>query len=66
MLDWRLAAYRRWVQLEEPTWAMQNNPQIDIMISITTPNLKSMAEKPSLWMTLIRSCWRPMQSWASR
>ena len=22
MLDWRLAAYRRWVQMEEPRWAM--------------------------------------------
>ena len=29
LLDWRLAAYRRWVKLEEPTWAMVHYPTID-------------------------------------
>jgi Fe-S cluster assembly protein SufB len=29
MLDWRLEAYRRWLVLEEPTWAKVNFPRID-------------------------------------
>jgi Fe-S cluster assembly protein SufB len=29
MLDWRLDAYRRWVKMEEPTWANVHHPRID-------------------------------------
>ncbi len=29
MLEWRLAAYRRWLTLEEPTWARVEYPKID-------------------------------------
>jgi Fe-S cluster assembly protein SufB len=29
MLDWRLAAYQRWLQMEEPRWAMLHYPDID-------------------------------------
>ncbi|MCG8441603.1 MAG: SufD family Fe-S cluster assembly protein, partial [Caulobacterales bacterium] len=29
LLEWRLAAFRRWLKLEEPTWAMVNYPAID-------------------------------------
>ncbi|HYD41922.1 MAG TPA: Fe-S cluster assembly protein SufB [Anaeromyxobacter sp.] len=29
MLEWRLAAYRRWLQMEEPTWANVHYPKID-------------------------------------
>tara|TARA_R110002073_G_scaffold76656_43_gene186157 strand:+ start:2046 stop:3578 length:1533 start_codon:yes stop_codon:yes gene_type:complete len=29
MLDWRLAAYRRWVEMVEPVWAKVNYPKID-------------------------------------
>ena len=29
MLDWRLEAYRRWLQMEEPTWARVDYPKID-------------------------------------
>ena len=29
MLDWRLDAYRRWLELEEPTWAKVDFPKID-------------------------------------
>jgi Fe-S cluster assembly protein SufB len=29
MLEWRLDAYRRWVELEEPTWAKVHYPRID-------------------------------------
>src|SRR5215813_8682696 len=29
LLDWRLAAYRRWLTLQEPTWANVHYPRID-------------------------------------
>ncbi|KWT70496.1 Iron-sulfur cluster assembly protein SufB [Hyphomicrobium sulfonivorans] len=29
MLEWRLEAYRRWVNMTEPTWAKVNYPKID-------------------------------------
>jgi len=29
MLEWRLDAFRRWLTLEEPTWARVNYPKID-------------------------------------
>ena len=29
MLDWRLEAYRRWLQMDEPTWARVHYPKID-------------------------------------
>ncbi len=29
LLDWRLAAYARWLRMEEPTWAMVHYPKID-------------------------------------
>ena len=29
LLDWRLAAYRRWLTMEEPSWAMVRYPAID-------------------------------------
>src|SRR3990170_4761562 len=29
MLEWRLGAYRRWLTLEEPTWARVEYPKID-------------------------------------
>ena len=29
MLDWRLAAYERWLTMDEPDWARVNYPKID-------------------------------------
>ncbi len=29
MTDWRLKAFERWSQMEEPTWAMVHYPEID-------------------------------------
>ncbi len=46
MLDWRLAAYRRWVQMEEPRWAMLNYPEIDYQDQYYYAKPKSMATKP--------------------
>jgi Fe-S cluster assembly protein SufB len=46
LLDWRLAAYRRWVNLEEPRWAMLNYPEIDYQDQFYYATPKSMAKKP--------------------
>jgi len=46
MLDWRLAAYRRWVKLVEPTWAMVQYPAIDYQDQYYYAKPKSMAVKP--------------------
>jgi len=49
MLQWRLKAYRHWLQMEEPSWAMVNYPKIDYqdVIYYSAPKrnlLKSMDE----------------------
>ena len=46
MLDWRLQAYRRWVKLVEPRWAMLNYPMIDYQDQYYYAKPKSMAVKP--------------------
>lgn len=46
LLDWRLAAYRRWLQMVEPTWAMVNYPAIDYQDQYYYAKPKSMAVKP--------------------
>lgn len=46
MTDWRLDAYRRWQQMEEPTWAMLNYPEIDFQDIYYYASPKSMADKP--------------------
>jgi Fe-S cluster assembly protein SufB len=46
MLDWRLAAFRRWLQMEEPTWAMVSYPKIDYQDIYYYAKPKSMDVKP--------------------
>jgi Fe-S cluster assembly protein SufB len=46
MLDWRLAAYRRWLGMTEPHWAMLNYPPIDYQDQYYYAKPKSMAVKP--------------------
>ncbi len=46
MLDWRLAAYRRWLELKEPEWAMVDYPAIDFQDQYYYARPKSMEEKP--------------------
>ena len=29
LLDWRLKAYKKWLTMDEPDWAMVNLPKID-------------------------------------
>ncbi|MEM0935268.1 MAG: Fe-S cluster assembly protein SufB [Pseudomonadota bacterium] len=46
MLDWRLAAYRRWVEMTEPDWAMLNIEPIPYQEQYYYAKPKSMTEKP--------------------
>ena len=46
MLDWRLTAYRRWLKMTEPTWAMVQYPVIDYQDQYYYAKPKSMAVKP--------------------
>ena len=47
MPDWRLRAYRRWLQLDEqPTWAMLDLPEIDFQDQYYYARPKSMAVRP--------------------
>ena len=46
MTEWRLAAYDRWLKLEEPDWAMVDYPDIDFQDQYYYARPKSMEEKP--------------------
>ncbi len=46
MTDWRLAAYRRWLQMKEPDWAMVDYPDIDFQNQYYYARPKSMETKP--------------------
>jgi len=46
MTEWRLAAFRRWQQMEEPDWAMVHYPEIDFQDIYYYAKPKSMLVKP--------------------
>ncbi|MDG1473034.1 MAG: Fe-S cluster assembly protein SufB [Ascidiaceihabitans sp.] len=46
MLEWRLEAYRRWLTLTEPDWAMVDYPKIDFQDQYYYARPKSMEVKP--------------------
>ncbi len=46
MTDWRLKAFERWQEMDEPTWAMVDYPEIDYQDQYYYARPKSMEEKP--------------------
>jgi Fe-S cluster assembly protein SufB len=46
LLEWRLDAYRRWLTMEEPRWAMLTYPEIDYQDQYYYAKPKSMVKKP--------------------
>jgi Fe-S cluster assembly protein SufB len=46
MLEWRLAAYGRWLEMKEPDWAMVDYPEIDFQDQYYYARPKSMEVKP--------------------
>lgn len=46
MLEWRLKAFRSWLEMEEPTWAHVHYPEIDFQSISYYSAPKSMADRP--------------------
>jgi len=46
LLDWRLKAFRAWLEMDEPTWAHVQYPEIDFQAISYFSAPKSMADKP--------------------
>ena len=46
MLEWRLKAFRAWLEMEEPTWARVSYPLVDFQALSYYSAPKSMANKP--------------------
>jgi len=46
MIEWRLKAFRRWQQMEEPKWAMVNYPEIDFQDAYYYAAPKTNVERP--------------------
>ena len=46
MLEWRLEAYRRWLEMREPNWARVHYPAIDYQDSYYYAAPKSQADGP--------------------
>ena len=46
MTDWRLGAYRRWLEMDDPDWSMLNYPAIDYQEQYYYARPKSMDVKP--------------------
>ncbi|MGY6635365.1 MAG: Fe-S cluster assembly protein SufB [Alkalilacustris sp.] len=46
LTEWRLDAYRRWLTMERPDWAMIEYPEIDYQDQYYYAKPKSMADKP--------------------
>jgi Fe-S cluster assembly protein SufB len=46
LLDWRLAAYRRWLGMKTPEWSMVHYPEIDFQDQYYYAQPASFAEKP--------------------
>ena len=50
LLDWRLKAYKKWLTMDEPNWAMVNFPKIDFQdiyyysVPKNNPKYKSLDE----------------------
>jgi Fe-S cluster assembly protein SufB len=46
LTEWRLKSYRRWLQMEEPSWAMLRYPEIDFQDQYYYARPKSMSVRP--------------------
>ncbi len=66
LLAWRLEAYRRWLTMQEPTWANVVHPQNRLPgpLLLFRPKEHCGAQEPR--PRSIQSCSRPMPSSASR
>ena len=49
LLQWRLRSYRRWLEMEEPTWGNVNYPDIDFQDAHYYAAPKSKEDGPKAW-----------------
>src|ERR1700691_5522429 len=65
LLDWRLKAYRHWLTMEEPSWAMVHHPVIDyqktIYYSAPKPKKKSLDEVDPELLQMYEKLGIPLQ-----
>ena len=57
MLEWRLEAYRRWLTMEEPTWARVDYPKIDYqdLYYYSAPKRKELASLDEVDPEILRT-----------
>ncbi len=61
LLNWRLDAYRRWVKLEEPRWAMLKLPRDRLSGPVLLCDAEKHGEETEvLGRGSTLNCWRPM------
>ncbi|MFT6659384.1 Fe-S cluster assembly protein SufB [Maritalea sp.] len=71
MLEWRLDAYRRWLQMEEPKWARVNYPEIDFQdlyyyaAPKSSPGPKSLADVDPELLETYKKLGIPLQEHAA-
>ena len=56
LLEWRLEAYRRWLTMEEPTWARVEYPEDRLSRTCITSPRRSRRRRRSRSTRSIRSC----------
>ena len=66
MLEWRLEAYRKWLDMPEPNWAHINYSKSIFRIFPISLRLKILTMGRKASMRLIPGCWKPMPNWAFR
>jgi Fe-S cluster assembly protein SufB len=66
MLEWRLKAYRAWLEMEEVTWAKLDIPKIDYQDAYYYAEPKSKPKLKPRWTSSIRRSAAPTRSSESR
>ena len=58
LLDWRLEAYRGWVEMSEPEWASVHYPEVDFSAISYFSRPKSMEDRPKSLDEVDPELWR--------
>ena len=66
MTDWRLQAFRRWQEMEEPTWAMLHYPHDRLSVAVLLRQTEKYGREAEVaWRRSIRSFWQHTKSLVS-
>ena len=66
MLEWRLAAFRRWLEMHEPDLGARALSQDRLSERLLLRGAERHAAEARAWTKSIPSCWKPTRSWAFR